>query len=386
MFPEIRLFAGADSTRWVAAGLARNEGAGEIRDLMIDLRLIGSQGLVLAHTVVPGMISRLSPGEVSPFLARFEVEATPSSARANLYGYSLGPLVAGPGPLVRVSVVRGFTTSDRQLGWLVRADNTGGDPIQVDEIAEVFRDGAGTLAGAASGAAGVTAIPAGGHVTWLLLGEAIPASVPSDSFTSAKTLVEIPPSEVHLVGDLIPGSTSQGMVFVSGELVNDSPDLRWARGVATLMADGQEWSLAALSSPVPLSPGGHLPFVLPGFAGLTAYPEDWAVSLELDPITSSRATGSLQSLELEIDHIEVIGSSLFVRGRIRNSSNQDLDGPAVMGAVYSTSGDLWTAGWTTPQERIGRNDQLEFAFDLPWPAGFDLGQAEYDFRALALAP
>lgn len=385
-FPEIRLFAGADTTRWVVAGLARNEGAGAILDLMIEVRLMDSQGLVLAHTIVPGMISAVDPGEVSPFLARFEVEAKPSSAQANLNGYSLDPSVAGPGPLVRVSLVREFTTADRQLGWLVRADNTGRDPIQVDEIAEVFRDGAGNLAGAASGVAGITAIPAGGHVTWLLLGEAVPARVSSDSFTSAKTLVEIPPSNVHLVGELIPGSTSQGTVFVSGELVNDSPDLRWARGVATLSADGQEWGLASIAPPVPLAPGGRLPFVLPGFAGVTVYPEDWAVSLELDPLTSSLATGSLQLLELEIDHIEVIGSSLFVRGRIRNSSVHDLEGPTVMGAVRSTSGDLWTAGWSTPQERIGRNDQLEFGFDLPWPAGFDLSQAEYDFRALALAP
>jgi hypothetical protein len=89
---------------------------------------------------------------------------------------------------------------------------------------------------------------------------------------------------------------------------------------------------------------------------------------------------------LEIDHVETIGSSLFVRGRITNPSEEDLEGPTVMGAVYSTSGDLWTAGWSTPQERIAGNDQLEFGFDLPWPAGFDLAQAEYDFRALALAP
>lgn len=353
---------------------------------MIEVRLIDSQGLVLAHTIVPGMISHLDPGEVSPFLARFEVDATPSSAQANLSGYSLSPPAARPAPLVRVSLVREFTTADRQLGWLVRAHNTGGDPIQVEEIAEVFRDGTGTLAGAANGVAGITAIPAGGHVTWLLIGESVSDSLPSDSFASAQTLVEIPPSEVHLVGELIPGSTSQGMVFVAGELVNNSPDLRWARGVATLSADGREWGLASIASPVPLAPGGRLPFVLPGFAGATVYPEDWAVSLELDPLTSSLATGSLQSLDLEIDHIEVIGSSLFVRGRIRNSSVQDLEGPAVMGAVRSTSGDLWTAGWTTPQEHIGRDDQLEFGFDMPWPAGFDLAQAEYDFRALALAP
>jgi hypothetical protein len=353
---------------------------------MIEVRLIDSQGLVLAHTIVPGMISRLKPGEVSPFLARFEVEATPSSAQASLSRYSLGLPIAGPEPLVRVSLVRGFITADRQLGGLVRVENPGSDPIQVDEIAEVFRDEAGTLAGAASGAVGLTAIPAGGHVTWLLLGEAAPGGVPSDAFTSAQTLVEIPSSAIHLVAELIPGSTSQGMVFVAGELVNDSPDLRWASGVATLSAEGQVWGLASISSPVPLPPGGRLPFVLSGFAGLTAYPEDWTVSFELDPLTSGLATGSLQSLELEIDHIEVIGSSLFVRGRISNSSDQDLEGPVVMGAVYSTSGDLWTAGWTSPREVIRRHAQLEVRFDLPLPAGFDPAQAEYDFRALAVAP
>lgn len=367
-------------------GLARNEGSGEVRDLKIEVRLIDSQGLDLAHTIVSGMISHLGPGETSPFLARFEVDATPSSARAILGEYSLGPPAVEQAPTARVSLVREFTTADRQLGWLVRVENTGGNPIQIDEIAEVFRDDGGTLAGAARGAVGLTAIPARGHVSWLLLGEALAGSVPSDAFTNARTLAEIPPSQVHLVGDLILGSTSRGMVFVSGELVNDSADLLWARGVATLSVDGRELSLASLASPLPLPPGSRLPFVLPAFAGIGSYPGDGAVSLELDPIASSRATGSLESLELEIDHIEVIGSSLFVRGRIRNPSDQDLEGPSVMGAVYSTSGELWTAGWTTPQEIIGSNDQLEFGFDLPWPAGFDLAQAEYDFRALAVAP
>ena len=380
------MFAGGDTTRHVVAGLARNDGPDEIRDLLIEVRLTDSQGHVLARSVVPGMISRVGPGDTSPFLARFDVDARPSSAQANLSGYSLGPAIAQQEPSVRVSLIRGFTTADRQLGWLVRAENIGDDPIQIDEVAEVFRDDAGTLAGTAGGVVGLTAIPAGGHVIWLLLGEAVSGGVPSGAFTSAQTLSEIPSSAVHLIGELIPGVTSQGVVFVSGELVNDSPDLRWARGVATLSAGGEEWSVASISSPLPLPAGGLLPFVLPAFAGLAVYPEDWAVSLELDPLTSSRATGSLRSLELEVDHVETIGSSLFVRGRITNPSEEDLEGPTVMGAVYSTSGDLWTAGWSTPQARIAGNDQLEFGFDLPWPAGFDLAQAEYDFRALALAP
>ncbi|MGH2606624.1 MAG: hypothetical protein ACRDG5_08535 [Anaerolineales bacterium] len=384
-FLELVVFPGADALTWHAAGLARNAGAAVLADTAVEVAFRTSTGSVLGSSIVPLALSYLPLGESSPFLAHLTADSAPSGAEARLDSYlpveTEWPVVGVLAPATTV-----FRAADGRLVLLMRIENPHDQPIRVGEVAAILRDEAGHLAGAAEGVAGVTGIGPGGQTTWLLMGEATVNASPALAFTDAGLLPSLPDPKLRLVAPLALPATDQGQGFALGEIINEGETLRWARGVVTIQIDGEVTTVALLAPPMPLRPAERLAFALTDFPGLTPLPANATASLEIDPLASEPAEGNVTPLSLEITHLEQIGSSVFARGRIENRTGGDVLRPSVLAAVHATDGRLLSAGWATPLERLPSSATVEFRFQIPLPAGFDIESAEFDWRALGVAP
>ncbi len=384
-FPELVVFPGADALTWHAAGLARNAGHTVLASAQVQVAFHTSGGSVLGASTVPLLLSYLPPGESSPFLAHLTADSAPTEAEARLVSY----LPAGSGRAV-VEVLAPATTvfraADGRIGLVMQIENPHDQPVQVGEVAAILRDQAGHLAGAAEGIAGVTGIDPGGQTTWLLMGEAAAGASPTVAFTDAGLLPSLPDPQLRLADPLSLRATDQGLGFALGEIVNEGRTLRWARGVVTIRIDGEVATVVPLTAPMPLGPAEHLAFAVTDFPGLTSLPGNATASLEVDPLASEPAEGTVIVLSLEITQLEQIGSSLFARGRIENRSGSEVFHPSVLAAIHATDGRLLSAGWATPQERLASSGMVEFRFQIPLPTGFNIEAAEFDWRALGLGP
>lgn len=381
---ELVVLPGADALTWHAVGLARNAGSVALADTEVEVEFQASGGARLGVSVVPLPLSYLPPGESSPFLAPFTGEPAPSTASARLASFHpTAPERAVVGILAPTTSA--FRTAEGHLGLLMRIENPHDQAVRVGEVAAILRDGEGRLAGAAAGVAGVTGIDPGGSATWLLVGEASPAASPALAFTDASLIPELSDPQIRLASPLVLSTTDQGLTFALGEIVNQGETLCWARGVVVLQTDGEPASLAPFASPLPLRPMERLAFALSDFPRQVPTGSATA-SLEIDRLASEPAEGNVVLLSLEIIQVEQIGSSVFARGTIGNPTGGEVLRPSVLAAIHATDGRLLGAGWATPQERLGSPGAVEFRFQIPLPAGFDLEAAEFDWRALGLAP
>ena len=384
-FLELVVFPGADALTWHAAGLARNTGTAALAGAQVEVAFHSSGGRVLGASIVPLPLSYLPPGESSPFLAHITAGTAPSGAEARLASQLPASTErAVVGVLAPATTV--FRAADGGLGLVMRIENPHDQPVRVGEVAAILRDEGGHLAGAAEGVAGVTGISPGGQTTWLLMGEAAAGALPALAFTDAGLLPSLPDPQLRLVAPLALPTTDQGQGFALGEIINEGETLRWAQGVVTIQIDGEVATVALLAPPMPLRPAERLAFALTDFPGLTPLPANATASLEIDPLASEPAGGNVALLSLEIIQLEQIGSSLFARGTIENRTGSEVLRPSVLAAVHATDGRLLSAGWATPQGRLASSVTVEFRFQVPLPAGFDIEAAEFDWRALGLVP
>jgi hypothetical protein len=144
-------------------------------------------------------------------------------------------------------------------------------------------------------------------------------------------------------------------------------------------------------SPIPLGPDEKRPFHvdLSEIAPLLDEgSRDGEVTIRwvVDPVQSREAQKRPASLDLNIDQIETIGSTVYYRGSISNPYDVDIENPSILGAMRSVNGDLVSAGWAQPAGKLMPGETSTFTLALDLPEGSNSWDLEIDLRALGVVP
>jgi hypothetical protein len=136
-----------------------------------------------------------------------------------------------------------------------------------------------------------------------------------------------------------------------------------------------------------------MPYAVFDFPGLRAHlarasplEGDLEVEAIIDPRASRPSDRPLRTLRLQVERYEVIGSSIFLEGRVSNPETTSVASPTVLADVWSTDGNLLTAGWFSRAESLPAGESMAFALRLSVPLDADPAMSEYDLQALGLAP
>lgn len=179
----------------------------------------------------------------------------------------------------------------------------------------------------------------------------------------------------------------QGKPFASGFVVNPSDQPRQTR-LLILATVGDDWlSAGLLEFPVPLPPRSRLPFAVDDFPGLTERrPQgEEGPSLVLVPyVADSVSKAVLEALAAEVTGFEVIGSRVYLRGKVQAPESRAVLFPTLYASILTPEGELISAGWTMAAERVDPGQTVPFLLILPIPDHTDLSLAEYDVGALGI--
>jgi hypothetical protein len=181
--------------------------------------------------------------------------------------------------------------------------------------------------------------------------------------------------------------------MVLAETHNRGTEPALARVLVTLLGAHSPASVALYTSPIPLAPDEERPFTLTEFPGLVAQLASGNQSLAdlkaqalIDPIRSQISEQAIAPLEIEITAYETIGGTLLVHGTAYNQSQTRVLQPTVIGALRSTSGDIWSAGEVSLGGQLSSGSPTDFLLLMPKPSGIEPSEGEFDIRGLALTP
>jgi hypothetical protein len=146
-------------------------------------------------------------------------------------------------------------------------------------------------------------------------------------------------------------------------------------------------------SPIPLAPDEARPLALTDFPGLAEQTMSGSQSLAnlrpqalVDPAGSQPSEATTVWLEIEINAYEAVGGALYVHGTADNQSRVQVLEPTVIGALRSTSGEVWSAAEVSLGDALPSGSQASFLLVMPRPAGVEPSAGEFDIRGTGLAP
>ncbi|MBM3121405.1 MAG: hypothetical protein FJZ97_04360 [Chloroflexi bacterium] len=381
-FPEIVIVPATGGVQVV--GLARNDSSLPLRDVSLAIDLLDDDGESLGKLVAALLLSSVQPGALSPFRAAVPEGLSPASTRVTLDGYRVGTRV--PFIVALESASTAASADGTRLLGLVR--NEGPQAIQIRELAVVWRDGGGSLAGAGLAAIPHAPVPSDANLPWTALAPGAVEVGEVDVFAAATAL--LPNTEVLLEVSVDPAwrRTVQGRGYVTGEIRNVSAIPLLPAVAVTLWAQGELVGLEILRSTVPLPPGEVLAYGAETFPSLDARLERLGVAVqEVVPsvVVSASAAPAFSEPRLEITvlHFEVIGSRVYLEGTLTRGGEQPLAGAEIHAALRSVEGELQSATWL-PIAPGSAGAPVPFRLDLPLPAGVNSALSEIDLRAVGL--
>ncbi|OGT27403.1 MAG: hypothetical protein A2Z17_04290 [Gammaproteobacteria bacterium RBG_16_66_13] len=358
----------------------------ESSEVVLEVSLVDKSGAARATDVVPALTPYLLRSSEAFFAARFPDGSSGTDLRVKVVSSRPAPQAIETlvGSIVVTAWLPGGGLS--LVGWL---ENTSRRPIAPTGLVVVGLDVEGLPRASAEGAFMPPVIRPGELLPfrsdvlrpdqvheWMILAHGLPPVYPR-------------PETVTLDGELAVRQDPQGRPFAVGRIVNGSETPRSARvGILVTMED--EWlSLGVFETLTSLPPRSTLPFVIDDFPGLeerlAAGEADWD-DLNVEAFVNEiESDAAVIQLETEITAYEVIGSRLYLRGQIRNEGASTIAAAAVVAGVLGDGGELLTAGWAAPAERLVPGSQADFLLVMPVPKGADLTLAEYDVRAFGVA-
>jgi hypothetical protein len=170
-------------------------------------------------------------------------------------------------------------------------------------------------------------------------------------------------------------------------LVNRAAQPVAARAFLLLTAGGEWLSAGVFELPVPVPANASIAFAVDDFPGLAQRgPEaDGDSPVETQAFaTGLPSTVVVEGLAPEVTGFEVIGSRLYLRGRVSGPAANAFLHPTVLASLLSADGDLLSAGWTSAGDRIAVGGANPFLLVLPVPDGVDLASAEWDVSAIGV--
>lgn len=386
---EISLIQPMPGGEWQLIGLLENRASYAIGDVALRLTMRAATGGKLERATAPASLTAIPPGGQSPF--SFELQRPPELDTMELDVQSWVQ-VDYAAPSLSVETLR-EVPSDGGAEILGLVANQGQSPAALVDLFLVSRNAGGELNGFGRLSAGPAILPPGEKIPFR-------ADLASEqdtdellAFPDARTVDhrQAEPSAV-LIGEPALRQDPQGNPHLIGEVTNQSQARTWESALFGLRL-GPDWLLVLkIMDPLPLDPGERRAFLsddLPGLQAMLAQRDADLGSVQveawIDPPSADRPVPQAAPLEVEIRSYEMIGSSIFMRGVISNSGDAEVFRPTVHCTIWTTGGELVSAGWNTPQASLEPGEGVQFILWMPQPEGADPTYFEPNVWAAGLA-
>ena len=378
---SIVLLPGTASGDWDVIGLLRNSSGLGVTNVRIRVAIANGRGEQLAELSTSPLMATLAAGEASPFSVEFLGVGPAITAEA--WVESFRPSFIRRSKL-EIEVLDEFVTESGELALLGRVSNPGSQPQSFVSLGLVGFGPASQPVSVAPLRYGPRVIGRGETVPFLALAKGNPGQLRWQSYHDAVEVEAQVPNSLAMDEPPRLQVDSQGKVFVVGSLRNEAGLPAQASLLIILWNGDRIVSMSELRAPLPIQAGDRLAFAAQDFPGLSRrLAEAVPGSLRIESrIEAAAQPGQALVLLAEVEALHSVGSSLFLRGILRNETARTVDPAAVLAELRSTDGDLLSAGWFTAPGPLASGEQTEFVIDLPLPAGTDPGEVEFDLRAL----
>jgi hypothetical protein len=210
-----------------------------------------------------------------------------------------------------------------------------------------------------------------------------------DGFVDANPELLPPNSPLNMGGEIRLERTQQGRFFYIGEIENEGVTPWWLVIKIVYEYDEVILGLDTIIVPFPILPGRRLPFVidpssLPPELLNALDPDLLEVQVHIDPWKTLPTLDPWTSLSVSITQFEQIGSRLYLRGEISNSTDGGLSDSAVLIRILDVQGRTRGTGWTDPLGPIDPDGTMAFDQSVLVPDGIDLSLLEFDVLAFGL--
>ena len=210
-----------------------------------------------------------------------------------------------------------------------------------------------------------------------------------DGFVDANPELLPPNSPLKMGGKIRLERTQQGRFFYIGEIENEGVTPWWLVINIVYEYDEVILGLDTINVPFPILPGQRLPFVidpasLPPELLTTLDPDLLEVQVHIDPWKTLPTLDPWTSLPVSITQFEQIGSRLYLRGGITNSTDGGVSESAVLIRILDVLGRTRATGWTNPLGPIDPEGEMVFDQSVLIPDGIDLNLLEFDVLAYGL--
>lgn len=384
-FHDLTILPGANAYDWVLIGLLENRsehGAAEI-SIRVSIQIEGEEQTM--QQIVTPLLSHLDPGEISPFLTRFTNVRRIASYTSEVLAYQTTSFIRA---LVKVDTLSISPTADGGLAILGMVTNPGSKPVALENLGLLAADADGKIKALAPLYGGLTMLDSEEQTPFIALMEVDPGEFELFSYVDAIVIEKPDDPLISIIEPPTILQTEQGTHMVVGSIKNESNQPRWAVLLLVLSLEDEIVAVAPVRMPLPLQPGEIRAYAISDFPGLrsqlpprTSLIDDMSVEVIVDSLASHSTNRSSTPLALQITHFEPIGSSLFLRGVISNNGEADVEQAMVLVTMYSTTGELITAGWSVLPESLAAGYSAELILPLTLPQGTDPAMSEFDVQA-----
>lgn len=371
-------------------GTIENLSTNTFTEVLIEISLFNPNHEIVEMVTSPLLLEHLPSKEQAPFLVQMAYRGEVGEVIANISDYQLSSDRRGGLELIDLSYVE---AANDETVFLGEVRNPGIRSVEITGFTILMVDDDGVPLGVALKRAGLQVLGPGEQTPILAVFE---GSLDEPQFVPYFDAIMIESSNTPSIEGLaspILTLTGQGKPFVLGEIQNTGEQSARAAGLIILRFESELIGLGAFESKVPLNRNEIRSYMVDQFPGLPARMserdilfEDLTVELLLDPATSVDKQVEIVELDLQITYFEPIGSSLIVRGIIRNPRHAAVAFPSIFGALRSTSGEIVTATWFQVADGLGPSEGSDFLMTLNLPSDADLTSIEFDFLALGVPP
>jgi hypothetical protein len=207
-----------------------------------------------------------------------------------------------------------------------------------------------------------------------------------DAYVDASPELLPPNSPIDLEDHFRLERTHQGGFYYVGEIENEGVTPWWIVFDITYEFDGRMLGLDTIHVPFPILPGQRLPFVidpstLPAELLASIEPDLLEVHVHLDPWKTLPTLDPWVAIPVSITQFEQIGSRIYFRGGVLNSTEEAISESAVLLRILDVRGRTRAAGWTSPLGSIGPEENLPFDLSVLVPADVNHNLLEFDILA-----
>jgi hypothetical protein len=390
-FDQVSLLSGEDTDDLYVLGMVSNSSNRDIAAIRLLVVLEDHEGTVIEQQEIAPALTHLAAGEASPFKAEFQGTHNALSPRVEVSDFEEGEFRRA-----NVEVDGLETAAGEGNGWVIlgRLVSSEGVFVEIKQVSLLIRDEEDMPIDLVDWEAGLTLLDPEGSTPFMARMGASPKSVNLTPYVDAlQTAQEPGSSPVTLPSDPWLKIDEWQKPFIVGHVHNASPWPRWGSLVLAISFKGDLASVVDLTPPIPIPPGDTITYTLTDIPNLMAQlsRQDWqlndlTVEAWVDELRAQPSEHQTMPLGLEITGHELIGVSLFLRGWVTNTSQQEALSPTVLASMRDSRGRTISAGWVVAGETLDPDRTIEFILLLPLPRGVSPSTCEYDLSAIGLIP